>query len=554
MIDTIPASAPVNIPLRNSSSNGSGSNSSGSGSNKSSSFQSKSIPHDIASNGVSPESLAKLTREKSHSSEQAIAIPSPADNKLSANLITTPKNPLKRDVTGLMLLKDMSKIHEEEISFYKLDPANRIYCVNNSDSKTEVYKVTQKKILVSPNIPATTIELEQPRIIKIFWHADNLTDEEYSDEDSFTQDSNDTPINEMDFDSAFSSESSSEEELLKEPSIHSDTSSDTDNGIPTVLERSLIFLKLLHSEDKELQCIYYKNKQCESFSIINQPWYPGIPLDNYLKAKDNKANKWTIDEKLEIINIFTWVMQAIIAINKLNIIHGDIKPGNIIIDKDNQKAYLVDLEGSAIIHDDFPQLNEVIVATEHYIAPEFCQTYKKQNKFNAKEAHDIFCAGMTLLALLGFGYDKKGIAERDLNGNCYGRAANCYTVDIKATPIEDIKKLKSWVERNKAEADNKLITCLNKLGDDEKKFTAILNGILDNNPAQRWDETRIMAELTSLKDEIKARKSLLIHKEMKKIIKETISNSINLAFFNAQPSAEIPLEIDPIKQNSAVVI
>lgn len=91
-----------------------------------------------------------------------------------------------------------------------------------------------------------------------------------------------------------------------------------------------------------------------------------------------------------IVNVMYQIADAIEYMHSKFIIHGDIKPQNIIISDD--KAILIDFDLSSIINHPFYPIKKGIFGTPNYLAPEIW----KQEKNILYELTDIYSFGITL--------------------------------------------------------------------------------------------------------------------------------------------------------------
>lgn len=105
-----------------------------------------------------------------------------------------------------------------------------------------------------------------------------------------------------------------------------------------------------------------------------------------------RMSQWYWRPKLgEIINIVIQVADGLHYLHKQKIIHRDIKPGNILLDRDNQ-AYITDFGIAQIIERVY---SGVIVGTPAYMAPE---TIRYPNRIDGKT--DIYSLGIIMYELI----------------------------------------------------------------------------------------------------------------------------------------------------------
>lgn len=101
----------------------------------------------------------------------------------------------------------------------------------------------------------------------------------------------------------------------------------------------------------------------------------GMDLIDYINLKDLSEN--------DCKNIAFQLLKIIKKLHKLNIIHGDIKPENIIYNNKNKKITLIDFE--------------LIKNTPIYSPPETLK-YPRMKYFT--KYHDIWCIGTTIYTIL----------------------------------------------------------------------------------------------------------------------------------------------------------
>jgi len=142
------------------------------------------------------------------------------------------------------------------------------------------------------------------------------------------------------------------------------------------------------------QAIFVPNQENDELILINKPSYiikelhPGYSLESYFATTNNLS-------RMNAIRKCKLALQTAIAVQKLhkqNIVHGDIKPGNLMVNykDDSFMVAAIDFGTSFVIEDNadsFAKLDAPV--TQLYAAPE---TSDKSQLIISKES-DIFALG-----------------------------------------------------------------------------------------------------------------------------------------------------------------
>ena len=137
--------------------------------------------------------------------------------------------------------------------------------------------------------------------------------------------------------------------------------------------------KLNHSRVAQVHALNFSN----GFPYLVMELVTGLDFAQKLKREG------PIDERT-VLRMALDVAEGLSALNREGLVHGDIKPGNIVLDRDNN-AKLVDFGLSGMTRRDS---TGALVGTPDYIAPELLR--------GAKDTHrsDLFSLGATLYHLL----------------------------------------------------------------------------------------------------------------------------------------------------------
>ena len=123
----------------------------------------------------------------------------------------------------------------------------------------------------------------------------------------------------------------------------------------------------------------------------------------------DKQFKKQLNEK-ELLNILSSISKALIAVHQSDLVHGDIKPSNIMFQKEDNKYILMDF-GAGRTLDETSKNNQTFSAsisgTPLFMAPELF-TGTNSNDNNISTASDIYAFGVLLYLLATGTYPIKG--------------------------------------------------------------------------------------------------------------------------------------------------
>src|SRR5262245_45724152 len=173
----------------------------------------------------------------------------------------------------------------------------------------------------------------------------------------------------------------------------------------TVLER-MVAIKLMRKELEDdpvaLESFYREARACASLNhtnIIHIYSFDELDGQRYLVMEladrgslDTKIDKQQRLPELEVLDVGIKIASALDMALKHNLLHRDIKPGNILFNDDNEPK-LVDF-GLARSAEDDPDLGTVTEGTPYYVAPE--KIKRERETFLS----DMYSLGCTLYHVL----------------------------------------------------------------------------------------------------------------------------------------------------------
>lgn len=225
--------------------------------------------------------------------------------------------------------------------------------------------------------------------------------------------------------------------------------------------------KLLCSIDNDYIMRIYKIDVFESYRCIIQEYVEGENLNTYISNNDLTLN--------DLMNISYGVLKAIECLERSNLSHKDIKPSNIIYDKDKKISKLIDLDYMGVLR----LSNQNYVGTIKYSSPEQLIDNRASNKA------DIYSFGMVLcFMILG-----------DIP----------FDVDLRKTGFQ----IKKQVESTLKEISNLSSDIANKIVD-------LVNGLLEYSAIERLTPARATQQVEEImkKSDEEAQGSVLIRKHL----------------------------------------
>ena len=131
---------------------------------------------------------------------------------------------------------------------------------------------------------------------------------------------------------------------------------------------------------------FYRFVNHDDFSYIVMGYVNGFSLAEVLKLARQKGTPMPIDE---VVRVMTQIARALGAIHRENFVHRDIKPGNVLIERETGQAFLTDLGITS------PQNTRMEGAgTIAYMAPEQAETWVADSRA------DVYAYGILVYEML----------------------------------------------------------------------------------------------------------------------------------------------------------
>jgi len=161
-------------------------------------------------------------------------------------------------------------------------------------------------------------------------------------------------------------------------------------------------------------CFIRKDETGPLFVIVTE-YINGVSLENHL-ATTIKNGEY-MNMKI-IVRIAYWLFDTLALLHSKGYVHRDIKPGNIMVDNDNNRFVLIDFGLTCLISNKIAGGNQHILCTNGefdgtvvFMAPEvwspihdthksfYHRSFLKSNKLDRMVLFDIWAAGITIYFL-----------------------------------------------------------------------------------------------------------------------------------------------------------
>jgi serine/threonine-protein kinase len=192
--------------------------------------------------------------------------------------------------------------------------------------------------------------------------------------------------------------------------------------------------------------VYDAGKE-HDLAYIAMDYVPGVSLDSHV-GKPDLLPVW------EVLEIAAQVAEALDYAHKRNVVHRDIKPGNIMYDRDSGLAKITDF-GVARLLDTSRTRTGTILGSPSYMSPEQVAGKKTDGR------SDLFSLGVTLYQLLSGSLPFKGDSVATL----------MYQIANQKTP--PVRKVRSSLPVS---------------------VSRLINKSLQKNPASRFESGEAMAK------------------------------------------------------------
>jgi len=213
-------------------------------------------------------------------------------------------------------------------------------------------------------------------------------------------------------------------------------------------EENIEKIKKVYENDKKGQDLINQTEDKKIYCLALEYVEKGSLEDYYKKYKAQFKDKESfvpLDQKI-VLKFAKQILSALKYIHQMNIAHRDIKPDNILLDKDNN-IKIADFGISAVFKDD-NNANEKIdenlishytmVGRKDYVCPEIC----KHQAYDCR--CDIYSLGLTLLYLMSYNKPIKfiknpltQIPERHIDKNIDNNVYNEYLIKLIHRMLED---------------------------------------------------------------------------------------------------------------------
>lgn len=173
---------------------------------------------------------------------------------------------------------------------------------------------------------------------------------------------------------------------------------DEDSIFKATAQRESILNHMVYQQCSA-RAFFRTNKAGVDKSYVFMRKETGKPLNELLESK-NFSNTPAED----MLPLMVGLIDSVAALHQKGVVHGDIKPENIIYSTESKSANPIDLGGSAV--KGHSMLGNITCMSDFYLAPEGCIEASEQDfdsiAIKAEYALDIYALAVVLAQMLGF--------------------------------------------------------------------------------------------------------------------------------------------------------
>ena len=164
---------------------------------------------------------------------------------------------------------------------------------------------------------------------------------------------------------------------------------------------------------------------------------------NLAELIENRKQKKKRFSVRELKSFYTQLINGMAFLQTLNVCHRDMKPGNLLLDENEENLYIIDFGVSRNLDLDkkFPK-ELTVIGTECYFAPELREAFAQNlHKFQFDPfKSDVFSVGLLILKMATFRLPSKGVEKlQDQLKDFLDEFENNYRGSLKNDELEDFE-------------------------------------------------------------------------------------------------------------------